>query len=103
MKIIIEGNADQVKDGCATIARALRASRSQAADYQRARVLKQRAAQKRNREQRAIIRRAFDLIRNDPTQKSTVNDLARALGGSAPVTDEIMISAKHVIAAHGER
>lgn len=102
MKVIIEGDSlAQVRDGCMAVAHAIKPPPpSLSADYLRRRYKKQRKESELNRTNRVIIKLAFDLIRCDPKQKKMVNALARALGGSAPVTDELLAAAHQIIAAN---
>lgn len=108
IKVTIEGaNVDQIRDGCMTVATAIRplprfASASQQPEQERARYKTKRAEQERNKKRSEILRRAFNRIRNDPTQKGMVDDLAKALGGSTQVTDELLAVAHQIIDALGE-
>lgn len=47
---------------------------------------------------RSLLRAAFLLIRHDSSQQELVTALARALGGSAKVTDALIESAQRVVA-----
>lgn len=96
IRVAFEGdNLDQIRDGCMTVARAIRATpKSKLAEYR----MTEREKMKRNRENREVLRRAFNLIRNDPAQKSVVNDLAKALGGDSALADDLLASAYQIIA-----
>lgn len=58
------------------------------------------AVTQRNEEilaRRKLIRAAFDIVRHDPKEKTTSSMLARALGGSLPVTETILETARIII------
>lgn len=108
IKVTIKGdNVDQIRDGCMTVATAIRplprfASPSQQPGYERTRYKARRSEQERNKERSGILRRAFKLIRHDPAQKSLVDNLAKALGGHTEITDELLATAHLIIDTHGQ-
>lgn len=46
---------------------------------------------------RKIMRRAFDLIRHDPSQIILKGKIVEAMGGRAPVTDNLLAEAREII------
>lgn len=52
-------------------------------------------------ERRAIVRRAYFLIRHDPDKKDLVREFAKALGGKIDLTDAILNRAHQIVHDHG--
>lgn len=48
---------------------------------------------------RRLIRQAFDLIRYDSWRQPLVQEFARTLGGSLPMTDTVLETARRVVLA----
>lgn len=93
MKITIEGSLTQIREAAREVEVAL------ASSPQRRGRLKVETTARRNRilEQRRRIRQAFDLIRHDPAELQTVNMLAKALGGSLPVSGSVLDTVETII------
>jgi len=96
MRITIEAEtATDIRTACMEIADALRTRPGK-----HARPMSEKV--KRISAQRMILRRAFDLIRYDPTQKKTVDWLAKGIGCTMPITLEMMDAARWIIANRAE-
>lgn len=51
-------------------------------------------------ENRRAIRRAFDIVRHDPTEKAVRDRLLGALAGRVEITDTFMEMARQIISDH---
>lgn len=88
MKIIIEGpSLGHIKAACRDIFLAI--------PERAVRKLSPRATAAL--EQRRLLRSAFDLVRWNPEDRALVSNLAKALGGSAPVTDTLLETARLIV------
>jgi hypothetical protein len=98
MRVTIQGDLSQIKSACRLLTQAIpeRAASPRGIGRQRRKTVRHR---EELLTQRRLLRRAFDIIRRDPAQRDLVGNLARALGGSAPVTDALLDSAQQIIGA----
>ena len=88
VKVTIEGTVEQIVRSIDFIQIRHRAKKGESENAKR---------QARIVAQRAILREAFFLIRNDPAEKAMVDNLGGALGGSREMTTSLLESAKQII------
>jgi hypothetical protein len=90
MKITIEGDGPGIRDACQRIANAMRRRRGG-----------QPSPEKQYRQdqfviRRRLLRRAYDLVRSKNEDRLLALTLARGLGGSSPITDELINIASEI-------
>lgn len=92
MKVTIKGTSAQVMSALSDVATPInrRARKGQGALA---------THQQKLHERRELLRRAFLAIRHNPARREEVDRLARALGGSEPVTPELMATALNIVKA----
>lgn len=54
------------------------------------------------RERRAVVRRAYFLIRDDPCHRDITLTFARALGGKIDLTDDLLHQATQIVFEHAD-